>query len=206
MALPSILIAVAALWLLAVVSPGPNFLVTARLSITRSRRDGLRAVGGIALGTIVWGGAGCFGIQALFLAAPWMYLTLKLLGAAYLVAMGVQLLWQSRTHAAETRLDSGRWPRISAFKLGLATTIANPRSAVSVASIFATTVPAHAPLAFSLAVIAVMVSISVSWYALVACLFTIGWLADGYRQARRWIDRTTGACLIFFGARLAVEQ
>jgi hypothetical protein len=54
------------LWLLAVVTPGPNFLVTARLAIARSRPAGLRAVIGIALGTVCWAAAGCFGVRTLF--------------------------------------------------------------------------------------------------------------------------------------------
>src|SRR5262249_3648849 len=109
-----------------------------------SRRAGLSAVVGIALGTAIWGAAGCFGVQALFVAAPWMYLALKLFGAAWLVFIGVQLIWRSRRGAvgdldaaiAATSSDSAFW-------LGLVTTLANPRSAVSVASIFATTMPAE---------------------------------------------------------------
>ena len=202
-----ILLAVALLWSFAVVSPGPNFLVTARLAITRSRREGLRAVAGIGIGTILWGAAGCFGVQALFVAAPWMYLTLKTLGAAYLIFMGLQLLWQSRSKTAPDGIVLGPLRlKISGIKLGLMTTVANPRSAISVASIFATTVPAHGPLWFSLAVIAVMVTISLTWYSAVAWFFTVGWLAAGYRRARRWIDRATGACFVVFGARLAIER
>ncbi|MGH6994291.1 MAG: LysE family translocator, partial [Stellaceae bacterium] len=91
-----LLLAVATLWALAAIAPGPNFLVTARLAIMRSRRDGLLAVAGIGIGTVFWGAAGCFGVQALFIAAPWLYLILKLLGAIYLIVMGARLLWHSR--------------------------------------------------------------------------------------------------------------
>jgi threonine efflux protein len=48
----TVLLSVATLWALAVVSPGPNFLLTARLAIARSRRAGLQAVSGIALGAV----------------------------------------------------------------------------------------------------------------------------------------------------------
>jgi len=64
------LLSVAALWALAAISPGPNFLVTAQLSIMRSRGAALMAVAGIGVGTVIWGAAGCFGVQALFVAAP----------------------------------------------------------------------------------------------------------------------------------------
>ena len=89
----TILLSVAALWAFAVVSPGPNFLVTARLGMARSRSAALQAVLGITLGTICWAAAGCFGVRTLFIAAPWMYALIKAIGAAYLVFVGGQLLW-----------------------------------------------------------------------------------------------------------------
>ncbi|MCZ0736577.1 LysE family translocator [Phreatobacter sp. AB_2022a] len=207
----TILASVAVLWALAAVSPGPNFVLTAQLAVTRSRRDGLMAVGGIGFGTVIWGFAGCFGVQALFVAAPWLYAGLKLAGAAYLIGMGLRLIWQSlgpRGAAGEPADAAGGQisRRRSAFVLGLVTTIANPRSAVSVASIFATTMPAKPPLGLGVMVIAVMVAVSVAWYAIVALLFTLGGLAGAYRRGRRWVDRITGACFLAFGARLAMER
>ena len=53
------------------------------------------AVAGIGVGTAVWSAAGCLGVQALFIAAPWMCVTLRLLGGAYLIFVGVQLIWRS---------------------------------------------------------------------------------------------------------------
>jgi threonine efflux protein len=204
MAETTLLLSVASLWALAVVSPGPNFLMTARLAIARSRRAGLQGVGGIALGTILWATAGCFGVRTLFIAAPWMYFILKAIGAAYLVFVGGQLLWSSWRAKGDfnLRLTEGR-PKVSPFQLGLLTTLANPRSAVSVASIFATAMPSHPSFMVSVSVMTVMVAVSVGWYALVACLFAR--LADGYRRFRRWVDRGAGACLVLFGAKLAVE-
>jgi threonine/homoserine/homoserine lactone efflux protein len=204
---PALLVSVAALWALAVVSPGPNFLVTARLAMARSRRAGLQAVGGIAIGALGWAAAGCFGVQALFAAAPWMYLAIKAAGALYLVLVGGQMLWRSFGRAGDLNAPlAGGAPRMSPFQLGLLTTLANPRSAVSVASIFATTMPSHPSLALSLEVMALMTTISVSWYALVAFVFAAPYLAERYRRFRRWIDRLAGACLMAFGAKLALER
>lgn len=202
----TLLLSVATLWALAVVSPGPNFLMTARLAIARSRSAGLQAVTGIALGTVCWAAAGCFGMRTLFIVAPWMYLLLKIVGAIYLVLVGVQLLWSSCRYQADltSRIVEGR-RRISPFHLGFLTTIANPRSAVSVASIFATAMPSHPTLMLSFSVMMLMVAISVCWYAAIACLFAVPYLASGYQRFFRWIDRVAGACLVFFGARLAVE-
>jgi len=206
MATLTLLLSVATLWALAVVSPGPNFLMTARLAIARSRSAGLQAVSGIAAGTLCWAAAGCFGVRALFIAAPWMYVLIKIAGALYLIFFGLRLLWTSLSPKRESSspVPEGR-TGLSPFQIGLLTTLSNPRSAVSVASIFATAMPAHPSLMLSFAVMVLMVMISVSWYTAVACLFAAPYLADGYQRFRRWIDRVAGACLLVLGARLAVE-
>ena len=201
----TLLLSVAALWALAVVSPGPNFLMTARLAIARSRAAGVQGVAGIATGTICWAAAGCFGVRALFIAAPWLYVALKFAGATYLVVVGAQLLWNSWRRPGELSLSVEGGRKISPFQLGLLTTLSNPRSAMSVASIFATSMPAHPSLTLSLAVMATMTTISVAWYTCVACLFAAPYLADRYRRFRRAIDRAAGAGLVVFGAKLAVE-
>jgi LysE type translocator len=112
----ALFVSVATLWALAAMSPGPNFLVTARISITRSRGEGLLAVAGIGVGTAVWGTAGCFGVQALFIAAPWLYLTIKLIGAIYMVWFGARLLWSSyRANEADRGRVAPMGLRHSAF-------------------------------------------------------------------------------------------
>ena len=203
----TILLSVAALWAFAVVSPGPNFLVTARLGMARSRRAALQAVFGITLGTICWAAAGCFGVRTLFIAAPWMYALIKAVGAAYLVFMGGQLLWNSWRNKGHfrSRLTEGL-PRLSPFHLGLLTTLANPRSAVSVASIFATAMPSQPSLSLSFSVMVLMVAMSACWYTFVAYLFAVPYLVNCYQRFRCWIDRVASACLVFFGAKLAVER
>jgi len=206
MSYAALLLSVVTLWTLAVVSPGPNFILTARLAIARPRRQAMRAVGGIALGTILWGACGCFGVEALFVAAPWMYLSIKVAGAAYLVFLGFRLLLRdSNLKSDDAESGEGR-RRLSPFQVGLLTTLANPRSAVSVASIFATTMPSNPPLLLSFAVIALMTLISVFWYAAVASLFAAPPFAEKYRRFRRWIDGLVGACLITFGSKLALER
>src|SRR5262245_18863216 len=96
------LVAVASVWLVAAVTPGPNFLVAAQIAVARSRASGLAAVSGIGVATAIWGLCGLLGIQALFVAAPWAHLTLKWIGGAYLIFSGVRLIvFADRRAAAE---------------------------------------------------------------------------------------------------------
>ena len=147
------LLTVAALWTLAVVTPGPNFLMILRVAIGQSRTAGLRAVAGVGLGTMTWGAAGFFGVHALFAAAPWLYAGLKSFGGADLYFSDCDC-WRN---ARERRTEMANQPIVcagpSAFQLGLVTSLANPKSALFVASIFAAAMPSEPPLMLGLAAI-----------------------------------------------------
>ncbi|NUS20133.1 MAG: LysE family transporter [Mesorhizobium sp.] len=203
------LLAVASVWLVAAVSPGPNFLMTARFAVARSRGAGFAAVCGIGIATAVWGVCGLAGVKALFLAAPWAYATLKFAGAGYLVYSGVRLIVLAEKRSAadgSLPVDSKGFSNRRAFWIGLVTSLANPRSALSVASIFAVALPAQPPLWLGVVSVALMVAISVGWYACVVWLFAAEAVSNGYRKLRRTIDRAAGGLLILFGAKLALER
>lgn len=202
---PAQLFTVGSIWLVAAMTPGPNFLVTAQISATQSHVRGLAVVGGIGVATAIWGACGLLGVQALFLAAPWAYLAFKIAGAAYLVSMGVRMIANAGASAASIAVRSNL-SRRTAFRIGLATSLANPRSALSVSSIFAVALPAHPPAAVGAAAIMLMVLISVGWYVCVVYLFASGAVAAAFQRARRWLDRVAGALLIALGVKLALDR
>ena len=198
---------VAAMWTLAVLTPGPNFLAVARVAAARSRRAGLAAVAGIGVGTCFWGLAGCFGVKAMFALAPWLFGALKLVGAAYLIALGGRIIVASfRPPGPAPALRAG-----PAFRLGLLTSLSNPKSALFVAALFAAVLPrvqdeAGDPVVTGLAAVAEMVAISVGWYGLVVWLLTTRRAAAAYRHGRRRIDCVAGGIFVAFGARLLLER
>jgi threonine/homoserine/homoserine lactone efflux protein len=198
----SLLAAVAAIWGVAVVTPGPNFLVAARVAAVRSRAEGLGVVAGIGLGTTAWGLSGFFGVHAMFVFAPWLYEVLTLAGAAYLVVMGARIIRGSFAPVpASERQAAG-----PAFRLGLFTSLSNPKSALFVASLFAGVMPLGAPLGDGLAAVAEMVAISVAWYAAVVLLLTTRRAAAAFARAARWIDRAAGAVFVGFGLALIARR
>ena len=200
------LLTVGSIWLVAAVSPGPNFLLTAKIAVAQSRARGLAAVAGIALATAIWGICGLTGVQALFAAAPWAYVALKVGGAAYLVIMGLRLIINAVDRAQQEAMLATLPTPARAFTIGLVTSLANPRSALSVASLFAAALPPDPSLQMGVATVVTMVAISAVWYACVVYLFASGAIADAYARARTWIDRAAGGLLVLFGVRLAIER
>lgn len=200
------LLTIAVLWSAAVVAPGPNFVITTRTALLDSRAAGLRVALGIATGAAVWGAAGFFGVHALFVLAPFFYLGMKIAGSAYLVLMGVRYVRAS--FRSEPVVCERAAPRACgmALRIGLLTSLANPQSALSTASLFAATMPAQPPLALGLGAIAEMTAIALVWYALVACVLTLRPAALLFARVRHWIDRLAGLAFIGLGTRLALQR
>lgn len=198
----SLLGGVAAIWGVAVVTPGPNVLVLARVAAVRGRAEAWWAVAGVALGTSIWGLSGFFGVHAMFVFAPWLYEALTLVGAAYLVVMGVRIIRGSFA-PGEARAVSAAGP---AFRLGLLTCLSNPKSALFVGSLFAALMPQGGALGDGLAAVAEMVGISVLWYAAVVALLTTRRAAAAFARAARWVDRAAGAVFVGFGAALIAKR
>ena len=197
---------VAFMWAMAAMSPGPNFLAIAQIAASQSRAKALAAVSGTGVATLVWGVCGVAGVQTLFMVAPWAFLILKIGGAAYLVYMGGRMFVRSfGAKARDTLVDLPSMTTRKAFGLGLATGLANPRSALSVASVFAVALPQTAGMGIGVAAIATMIAVSVSWYALVAFLFTTPFMSGLYQRFGYMFDRVAGGLLAVLGVRLALK-
>lgn len=202
----AILASITAIWFVTVLVPGPNFLLTTRVALTNARATGLRAVLGIACSTTLWGLAGFFGVHALFTAAPWLYLALKLSGGIYLAVLGTRMLVASfgphpPIPAGGRMLSTG-----SAFRRGLLTGLANPKMALFTTSLFAATMPPHPLLVLGIAAVAIMVTLDLAWYGFVACALTTRRAAAAFLRLRHWIDRLAGLAFVAFGAHLALER
>ena len=201
------LISLALLWLVAVVTPGPNFFAVAQTAARHSWRRGVATASGVASGTVVWALAGGLGIRSLFAIAPFLYMALKVAGGCYLIYLGSRLLWRSRLAVeGQGSVVAARPTVLSAYRLGLLSNLTNPKTALFVASIFAAVIPSAPSPGLLIGAAATMADISFSWYALVALLLGGAGAAAVYARCRRWLDAFAGACYLFFGLRLVMVR
>jgi threonine/homoserine/homoserine lactone efflux protein len=73
--------------------PGPDTALTVRNALAGGRRCGVATAAGVAAGQAVWTLATSVGIAELIQASEPAFLVMKTMGAAYLVALGLQSLW-----------------------------------------------------------------------------------------------------------------
>lgn len=195
----------ALLWMVAVVTPGPNVLLLTGTALDSSRRVAVWTMAGVLAGTACWGAAGFFGVGLLFGAAPWLYFGLKLVGGAYIVYLGGKLLLRKSAPLDEA-VAVGRHSGWRGFRRGLTTQLSNPKSGAFVATIFAATMPREAPLSAGLTAIAIMVTISGGFYGVWIWSLGLGAIRARYLRARRVVERVTGALFVAFGVNIAISR
>jgi threonine efflux protein len=105
-----------------VVSPGPSFVMVARLAVATSRANGLGAAVGMGVGGAVFAVAALSGLQAVLLAVPSVYVALKLLGGLYLGYLGLRIFRSAKVPLAVELPSQGAAASLSrSFWLGLTT-------------------------------------------------------------------------------------
>jgi len=194
-----------------IVIPGPDTAVVTKNVLVHGRRTAFATSLGVSAGLSVWTLAAAVGVASVVRASAVAFTVLKLLGALYLVWLGVQAL---RAAAAKTESGAGAAtadrPALGAlggFRQGFLSDLANPKIGIFFTSLLPQFVaPGHSVLLPFLALGAVFVVMTVTWlsaYCLVAAR-----AADTLQRprVRAAMDRFTGVVLIALGLRLALEH
>jgi len=201
------LLAAALVCAAAIVSPGPNFVAVTHRAVSATRAEALALALGVASVSALWATAALFGLGLLFALFPWLFWTVKLLGAAYLVWLGLRLLRGAGAPLPEDGADGlARSSLARAFRSGMLTNLANPKAMAFYGSVFSAFVPAGATLATQLALIATVGAIAVLWYGGVAWFLADARAARLYRHVRRPIEGGCGLLLIGLGLRQAFAR
>jgi RhtB (resistance to homoserine/threonine) family protein len=192
------------------VTPGPDTAYIVGRSVAQGRSAGLVSALGISAGCCVHALACAFGLTALLAASATAFTVIKLVGACYLVYLGVRLIFAKQSDAADEAKPAAPIvqprPLRQLFLSGFWTNVLNPKVVLFFVSFFpqfVTVTSPHKILAF-LALGAVFVLMSTVWNSFIA------WIAgsvtarfSGKPGVKKWLDRTVGSAFVGLGVRLA---
>lgn len=165
------------------ITPGPDMALQLSRAINYGRAHGLAAMAGIMVHTTLV----ALGISVLIIAAPPLFLALKIVGAVYLL----WLAWQAITQGGGLRIADAakKSPTIwQSFATGLGINLLNPKVVLFFVTFLPQFVDAHDPAAtgklFFLGAEFVLLSIPLG----IATVLAAGWLAAAFKRTK-WIER-----------------
>ncbi|HEY4468501.1 MAG TPA: LysE family transporter [Klebsiella sp.] len=199
----SSLMAIAAVLIMGVISPGPSFIYVARNAVARSRLHGLVTALGTGTGAAIFSIMAMMGLQKALTAVPEMFIGLKIAGGLYLLWLGYKIYCgAARTIDFAAGGMEAEHSLLKTFRDGLYTQLSNPKTALVFASIFTALLPERIPLAFYYIVPLMSFLIDVSWYSLVALVLSSSRPRSVYLRMKRKIDIVTATVLGALGLRL----
>jgi len=201
----SIFLSIIAALSIGAMSPGPSFVLVSRISMSRSRLDGLAAALGMGIGGVAFSMLALAGLTALLSQFEWLYVALKVAGGIYLVYIAL-MIWRGASKPIQVG-DAGTDNRalLRSFATALFTQISNPKTIVVYASIFAALLPKTVPLGLFLAVPVGVFLVEAGWYAVVALAFSARHPRRLYLAAKAWIDRLAGTVMAGLGVQLVTS-
>ncbi|MDM5077596.1 LysE family transporter [Aeromonas media] len=199
------LLAVVAITFFAVISPGPDFAMVSRNSLLLSRRTGVLTALGIAAGVCVHVSYTLLGVGLLIQQSLWLFNLIKLVGAAYLIFLGIKML-RAQPETGEELASQPALSSLGALRTGFLTNVLNPKTTIFIVSLFMQVVQPQTPLVVQLGYGAFIVLAHALWFSVVALFFSSASVRSHLLAVRHWIDRIFGGLLVGFGMLLALTQ
>lgn len=198
---------VALLNLFAAISPGPDFVMAVKNSLTYSRRTGILTGLGIGLGISIHILYCAAGIGYIISKSILVFQIIKYMGAAYLIYMGVMAIISKSTNV---EIEKGKQLKdlsgFEAIKAGFLTNILNPKATLFFLGLFTFVVKPHTPV-FVIAILAlIMVITAIGWFTIVAIFFTQKRIQQIFSRIEKYFNIVFGGLLIILGVKIALTK
>ncbi len=196
---------IAVIHLLAVASPGPDFAVVVRQSITYGRKTALWTSMGVGTGILIHVSYSLLGIGLLISRSVSLFSGVKLACALYLIYLGIGAV---RTKPLEKGKIAEKPARqqphaLQAFRTGFFTNGLNPKATLFFLSLFTVVIDPATPRIIQAGYGLYMAVATAIWFSGLSLLFGHGAVRRLFWRIGHWFDRFTGAVLIALGLQFA---
>ncbi len=194
--------------LLAVASPGPDFAIVVKQSLSHGRRTGVWTSFGVGTAILLHITYSLLGIGLLLKSSEVWFSVVKYAGAAYLAWLGVQSLRAKPRGTSTTGLtDAKAVPAPhGAFMTGFLTNALNPKATLFFLALFTVVINPQTPRLIQAGYGLWMAVATAGWFTFVSFGFARDAVRRRFLQHGHWIDRTLGVVFIGFAASLALAS
>lgn len=197
------LLAVAAITILAVISPGADFAMVTRNSLLYGRSAGLLASLGVAVGVQLHVIYTMLGVGLLIRNSPEWFDLIRMAGALYLIWVGYKT-FTSRPAADASGGEAGI-NGFQALRTGFFTNALNPKTTLFVVSVYTQVVGPDTPLAQQIGYGLFMSVAHLAWFSLVSLFFSEAHLRERMLRQQVLLNRVIGGVLVALGLWLALS-
>ena len=186
---------------MAIISPGPDFFMVLRNSLTYGRKAGIISAMGIASGCLISFTLVLCGLEILF-SYKLFKLILSLVCGCYLIYLGFISMRNQVHHQRINATQQKTAPLLVYYRNGLVTNLLNPKLYTLSAAILAYTEQQHPTFASNVTIILGQAILALLWFISVSFLFSHARVQDAYLKRERLMNIILGFILIIIGSRV----
>ncbi len=198
---------IASVHLLAVASPGPDFAIVLKHSISFGRRAAIITSIGIGVGILIHVAYSLLGIGILIKTTPLLFQAFSYVAAAYLLYLG----WGSIRSPAPKISNNVEVENVvqlitdtKAFMVGFLTNGLNPKATLFFLSVFAVAVSVDTPNAVKLAYGLYLALATGTWFCVLSLFLSSKKVTQFIGKKGYWFDRVMGVVLILLAIKLVL--
>jgi len=193
--------------ILAVMSPGPDFVMVLKNAMQYNRKAAVYTALGISMGIAVHIFYSVIGFALLLKNNPYLFNGIKIAGGLYIIYIGYKT-FSSKSYV-ENFHSIQRQQNIhitEALKNGFITNVTNPKASLFFISIFSVVVPPQTPFVIIALLGLMLVSVTFLWFVIVAVIFTNRLVVRFYKKYEKTVIKILGILLIALGLAVFVEM
>lgn len=191
---------------LGMISPGPDFFLVLKNSLSYNRKIALMTCLGVISAIAIHMSYCVAGIAVLITATPWIYNALRYAGAAYLLWIGVKALLAKSSgtaYVSKQALELNVTAK-AAFMQGLLCNLLNPKATLFFLAIFTQLLNASSTMVDKLEVAFIIWLEAAIWWPMVVFVFQTQIVQRRYFKLQVIIDKLLGVILIVLGVKVGL--
>lgn len=191
---------------LGMISPGPDFFLVLKNSLSYNRKIALMTCLGVISAIAIHMSYCVAGIAVLITATPWLYNALRYAGAAYLLWIGVKALLAKSSGTAYVSKQTQELDVTAkaAFMQGLLCNLLNPKATLFFLAIFTQLLNASSTMVDKLVVAFIIWLEAAIWWPMVVFVFQTQIVQRRYFKLQLIIDKLLGVILIVLGVKVGL--
>lgn len=193
---------------IALLSPGPDFAMILKQSISYGKRSSIFASIGIGLGISVHVIYTILGIGLVISKSIVLFNLIKYLGAVYLIYLGYMSLKSKGMNLDNSSLERKKenMSNFKSFLIGFLTNALNPKATLFFLSMFTVVVSIDTPLYVQSLYGVFCIFATMLWFVGISLILSHNKVRTFFNKFGIWFDRVVGVVLITLGIKVAISD
>ncbi|GEP99268.1 LysE family translocator [Staphylococcus arlettae] len=195
--------------LMIIIVPGPDFFIVMKNSISSGRVNGTMAALGITSGHVIYSLLAIFGIIFILAQMYYVFLVIKILGACYLIYLGIRSIISARqglNFTPET-MKIAQVSYLNSYRQGIVSTLLNPKALLYYISILPQFLSTGGAVTSQIAILsAIVTSVILIWF--IFCVFIFQYIKKLFanRKIKAFFDYAVGFILVGLSINLLLSK